>query len=231
MSRLLTLIPILGLLLLLNGCLYDNPPSGPSTSIDTWLVGQWETRDSAGHHFKTIVAPDGSDHYRVTFFHDAKLPENFDAWISRVDGFSILTVKSLNEGPSHGKFSLLHYELLAPGTPPPGGVGPTRIRLSELQLDESCRSLDSFRLRAAIRRTLKEGTLLPPHNVVSDLKEEKRLNDIYVADTAYVTAFPSSGKLKTKTTTDKSNPAAGEKIPGSIIWIKTGGVTIKGETF
>jgi len=170
MSRLLTLIPVLGVLLLLNGCLYDNPPSGPSTSIDTWLVGQWETLDSAGHHFKTVVAPGDSDHYRLTFFHNAKLPENFDAWISRVDGFSILTVKSLNEGPSHGKFSLLHYELLAPGTPSPGGVGPTRIRLSELQLDESTRMLDSYKLRSAIRSGLKAGTLLAPFDTVAERK-------------------------------------------------------------
>jgi len=231
MRRSLTLLSLLEICLLLNGCLYDNPPSGPAASIDTWLVGQWETKDSSGHLFKAIIAPASSDHYQVTLIQVAKQPSNFDAWISRVDGFSILTLKSLNDGPSLGKYSLFHYELLAPGTSPPGGVGPTRIRLSELQLDGSCRTLDSFRLRAEIRRALKDGTLLPPRDAVADLKEEKKLRENYAADTAYLNGFTTSGKLRTNATAANLSSESREKIPGSIIWIKTGGVTLKGETF
>jgi hypothetical protein len=130
----------------------------------------------------------------VTFSRPGSSTQEFDGWISRVDGFSILVLKSL-DGIGAGKYLLCHYELLAPGTPPPGGIGAERIRLSELQLDESTRSLDSFRLRAAIRSALKEGTLLAPFDTVAERK----------------------GKL--------------EAIPGSLIWTKTGSVTLNGETF
>ena len=195
MHRSLLLLPLLGTLLLLTGCLYDNPPSGPSGSVDTWLVGQWEAKDKAGHHYKTVMSAPSSDHYHLAFFRPGAGTLEFDGWISRVDGFSILTLKSLNEGPTLGKHALYHYELLSPGAPPPGGIGATRIRLSELQLDASCASLDSYRLRRAIRQGLKEGTLLVPYDVVTDRKQ------------------------------------GGVEIPGSVIWTKTGGVTLSGETF
>ncbi|MEI6081392.1 MAG: hypothetical protein WCR44_03050 [Verrucomicrobiota bacterium] len=195
MKRILRTLPLLAILLLLGGCLYDNPPSTPSRSIDTWLVGQWQTKGKAGHSYSAVVSPTtASDHYRVTFSRPGSSTQEFDGWISRVDGFSILVLKSL-DGIGAGKYLLCHYELLAPGTPPPGGIGAERIRLSELQLDESTRSLDSFRLRAAIRSALKEGTLLAPFDTVAERK----------------------GKL--------------EAIPGSLIWTKTGSVTLNGETF
>ena len=195
MKRILRTLPLLAILLLLGGCLYDNPPSTPSRSIDTWLVGQWQTKGRAGHSYSAVVSPTtASDHYRVTFSRPGSSTQEFDGWISRVDGFSILVLKSL-DGIGAGKYLLCHYELLAPGTPPPGGIGAERIRLSELQLDESTRSLDSFRLRAAIRSALKEGTLLAPFDTVAERK----------------------GKL--------------EAIPGSLIWTKTGSVTLNGETF
>jgi hypothetical protein len=196
--RALKILPLLGILLLLAGCLYDNPPTGPSRSIDTWLVGQWQTKAKAGHPYSAVVAPTtASDHYRVTFSRPGSNTQEFDGWISRVDGFSILVLKSLDGigSRSAGKYLLCHYELLAPGTPPPGGIGAERIRLSELQLDESTRTLDSFKLRAAIRTALKEGTLLAPFDTVAERK----------------------GKL--------------ESIPGSLIWTKTGSVTLEGETF
>jgi hypothetical protein len=193
--RALKIFPLLGILLPLAGCLYDNPPTGPSRSIDTWLIGQWQTKAKAGHSYSAVVAPTtASDHYRVTFSRPGSSAQEFDAWISRVDGFSILVLKSL-DGVGSGKYLLCHYELLAPGTSPPGGVGAERIRLSELQLDESTRTLDSFKLRAVIRTALKEGTLLTPFDTLAERK----------------------GKL--------------EAIPGSLIWTKTGSVTLNGETF
>jgi hypothetical protein len=133
----------------------------------------------------------------VTFSRPGSNTQEFDGWISRVDGFSILVLKSLDGSGSRiaEKYLLCHYELLAPGTPPPGGIGAERIRLSELQLDESTRTLDSFKLRAAIHTALKEGTLLAPFDTVAERK----------------------GKL--------------ESIPGSLIWTKTGSVTLEGETF
>jgi hypothetical protein len=186
---------VLGILLLLSGCLYDQPPSGPSCDIDTWLVGQWQTTDKSGHDYTAVMSRTSSDHYHLQLSRTGAEMLEFDSWISRVDGFSILVVKSLNEGASFGKCSLYHYELLAPSKPLPGGIGAPRIRVSELQLDESCRSLDSYNLRKAIRSGLKKGTLLVPHNVVADLKSKK------------------------------------VEIPGSVVWTRTGGVTLRGETF
>lgn len=195
MFRNLHLPSFLGCLLFLSGCLYDSPPSGPSQSIDTWLVGQWTAKDKAGHEFTAVMAPASSSHYLLTIGRKGSSPSQFDGWISRVDGFSILTLKSLSGGSDQGKYALYHYELLSPSAPAPGGIGETRIRISELQLDESCRGLDSYRLRAAIRQALKDGTLLAPYDIVAARKEKN------------------------------------VEIPGSIIWSKTGGVTMGGESF
>ena len=198
MKRILKNLSLLGILLLLTGCLYDNPPSGPSRSIDTWLVGQWQTKSKGGHSYSAVVAPaTASDHYHVTFSRPGSNTQEFDGWISRVDGFSILVLKSLDGVGTGGagKYLLCHYELVSPGTPPSGGIGAERIRLSELQLDESTRTLDSYKLRSAIRSALKEGTLLAPFDTVAEHK----------------------GKL--------------EATPGSLIWTKTGSVTLKGDTF
>jgi len=185
---------LLAAVLLLTGCLYDNPPSGPSQNIDTWLVGQWNAKDKSGREYHAVVAPASPSHYRITLTRGEKNTRDYDAWISRVDGFTILVAKVLS-GESTGKHALFHYELLAPGTPPPGGIGATRIRLNELQLDPSAESLDSYHLRRDIRDALKAGTLLAPYDVVSDRKQ------------------------------------GGGEIPGSVIWTKSGNVTLKGETF
>lgn len=229
MYRHLLLIPLVGIFLLLTGCLYDTPPSGPVKSIDTWLVGQWATRDKANHDYTAVVAPASSDHYHLTLRDKSGASLEFDGWLSRVDDFSILVFKSLNEGPTLGKYALYHYELLSSAPAPPGGVGATRIRLSELQLDESCRTLDPYHLRVAIRSALKNGTLLPPHDVVADLKQQSKLQGAYGSDTSYFNSFLVSGKLRGKaSTTTLTSP---EALPGSIIWTKTGGVTLKGEAF
>lgn len=195
MNPLLRTTLLLVTVLLLPGCLYDNPPSGPSRSIDTVLVGQWETRDKSGQINRVTVTPSSSDHYRIVWSGNKGTPgTGFDAWIGRVDDFSILVLKSL-DGKDAGKHLLLHHELLAPGFAPPGGVGATRIRTSELQLDPSAATLDSYHLRRDIRDALKAGTLIAPYEVVTDRK------------------------------------SGGVKTPGSVIWTKTGGVTLTGETF
>jgi hypothetical protein len=175
MTRLrhLLMLPVLGALLTLSGCLYDYAPSGPVRSIDTWLLGQWSTQDKSGHQFSAIVTRTDSDHYHIQFNKPGAGNQEFDAWLSRVDDFSILVLRSLNEGATFGKFALYHTELLTQSPAPVGGIGSNRIRLSELQLDESTRSLDSTKLRAAIRSALKAGTLLLPHDVVADMKSGK----------------------------------------------------------
>lgn len=212
---------LLGCILLLSGCLYDNPPSGPAQSIDTWLVGQWTATDKAGHEFTAVMAPASSSHYRLSLSKKGSAPLEFDGWIGRVDGFSILTLKSLNEGPSFGKYVLYHYELLTPGEPPPGGIGATRIRLSELRLDDSCQSLKPYDLRKAIRQALKEGTLLTPYDVAGERKAEAN-------EAASVAVGADLAKPETKKSAQSSSNL---EIPGSVIWTKTGGVTLSGETF
>jgi hypothetical protein len=192
--RILASTLLLGAVILLSGCLYDNPPSCPSQNIDTWLVGQWDAKDKSGRNYHAVVAPSSPSHYRITLTRGTSLTGEYDGWISRVDGFTILVAKALS-GESAGKHALFHYELLSPGTPPPGGIGATRIRLSELQLDPSAETLDSYHLRRDIRDALKAGTLLTPYDVVSDRKH------------------------------------GGDAIPGSVIWTKSGGVTLNGETF
>ncbi len=167
------LLPLLAVLLLLSGCIYDYAPSGPVKDIDTWLLGQWSTQDKAGHQFSAVVTRSSADHYRVEFQKQGGETQVFDGWISRVDDFSILVLRSLNEGPTFGKFALYHYEIMSKSPAPVGGIGANRIRLSELQLDESTHSLDSYNLRAAIRKALKDGSLLVPHNVVADLKSHQ----------------------------------------------------------
>jgi hypothetical protein len=164
---------LLAALLSLSGCLYDYAPSGPVRDIDTWLLGQWGTQDKSGHQFTAVVTRGTVDHYKVEFQKQGGEMQEFDGWISRVDDFSLLVLRSLNEGETFGKFAIYHYELLSKGPAPVGGIGATRIRLSDLQLDESTRTLDSYKLRAAIRKALKEGTLLVPHDVVADLKSQK----------------------------------------------------------
>ena len=191
---LLRLLP-LAALLLLSGCLYDSAPSGPVKSIDTWLIGQWTATDKSGSVSTATVVPGPTGHYQVTFSgNKGRQVRRFDGWLSRVDDFSILVLKGL-DGEDAGRHLLLHHELLSPAPAPTGGVGATRIRISELELDPAAQSLDARRLRAAIRSALKSGTLLAPYDEVSDRK------------------------------------AGGAALPGSVIWTKTGSVTIGGETF
>ena len=167
---LLTLLALSGCLLMVTGCLYDSAPSGPVRSIDTSLLGQWQASNSSGNASTATVVLGATSHYQITFTgKNGHQVQHFDAWLSRVDDFSILVLKSL-DGESTGKHLLLHHELLSPSPAPPGGVGATRIRISELQLDPSVQSLDPYHLRKAIRNALRRSDLLAPYNVITDRK-------------------------------------------------------------
>jgi hypothetical protein len=227
---------LLTLPLLLGGCLYDNPPSTPSKNIDTWLVGQWEAVDKAGHTYQAVVAPVLPDHYRITVTQSGKPPETFDGWLSELGNFIILVVK-FTDGPNAGKYALFHHELLTPASPPPGDVGATRIRLSELQLDPSAENMDSYHLRQVIRKALKDGTLLPAYDVAAERKEEFKEAEAISTLTGDTTlAKPELHRVTNSTSASTSTNAttlAPEKLvlPGSVIWIKTGSITLKGDTF
>ena len=237
LTRLPAFIILLAVLLPLTGCLYDSAPSGPVRSVDSWLLGQWATKDKAQHSFTATLTPASSDHYKVIFQKKSGETHEFDGWISRVDDFSILVLKSLNQDDSYGKYSLYHYELLSQGPPPLGGIGANRIRLSELQLDESTRSLDPVKLRSAIRAALKSGTLLTPYDVSSSRKGELIEQKIFAAEAAIASSQAESHpkKIPESAIKDlmklKEKMAAIKEVPGSIIWTKTGSVTFHGETF
>ena len=236
LNRSLALPTLLSALLSLSGCLYDSAPSGPMQNIDTWVLGQWSTQDKAGHQFSAIITPQPPDHYKVEFQRHGGGNLEFDGWISRVDNFSILVLKSLNQDASFGKCALYHYELLTQGPPPVGGLGANRIRLSELQLDASTHSLDPLKLRAAIRSALKDGTLLAPYDVVASRKSEFIEQQIFDLEASAASKAATNSSKVSDSTLDQLNKLKEQKasikdVPGSVIWSKTGGVTIKGETF
>lgn len=151
--------------LLFSSCLYDHSPSQPASQISTALVGIWTAQDKNGKVFEATVTPESNLRYHVSCYDkdkNEKDPWEFEGWISRVDNLKILTLRSLSSDPRYqGKHLLFHYEVIAPGTAPIDNVGPRRIRITQLQLDESARSLDSKKLRQAIRERLKQQTLLP----------------------------------------------------------------------
>jgi hypothetical protein len=223
MHRLFLLISVAATLLALSGCLYDNPPSGPSCNIDTWLVGQWDATDKSGRTYHTVVSPDGSSHYRITLSGGGRSSSDYDAWISRVDGFSVLVVKAL-AGNAAGKYALFHHELLAAGTPPPGGIGATRIRLTELQLDPSAATLDPYHLRRDIRDALKAGTLLPPYDVVADRKQQ-------IVPPVGSGSAGNDGRLANPSSVENKRTGPDIAVPGSVVWTRSGGVTLNGQTF
>ena len=227
MNRLRTIAAslLLGSILTLTGCLYDNPPSGPSRNIDTWLVGQWDAKDKSGRGYHAVVAPSSASHYRITLTRGGSTTGEYDGWISSVDGFSILVMKVLS-GASAGRHALFHYELLAPGTPPPGGIGATRIRLSELQLDPSAETLDPYHLRRDIRDALRAGTLLAPYDVLSARKADAAAASSNAPDEADLAKPQTAARSRL----DSSGTDA-VSVPGSVVWTKSGGVTLNGETF
>ena len=148
----------------LTGCLYESAPSEPASQINTSLLGVWMTQDQSGKVFEAVITPESNTHYHVSCCDkdkNEKTPWEFDGWISRVDNLKLLTLQSLSSDPRYrGKYLFFHYEILAAKKPSINNVAPRRIRITELQLDETTRRLDPYHLRQAIRERLKQGDLL-----------------------------------------------------------------------
>ncbi|MFI0348446.1 MAG: hypothetical protein ACH346_06760 [Chthoniobacterales bacterium] len=164
-QRLLLLSLASAVLLLLSGCLYKNPPSGPACQVDSWLTGVWMAQDKSGKNFETVITPKTNTRYRVTICNKDKneKPWEFEGWISKVDNLKFLTLCSLSSDSRYnGNYLFFHYELMPREKTAFNGLGPRRIRIIEPQLDESMRMLDSYYLRQAIRENLRKGTLLLP---------------------------------------------------------------------
>lgn len=155
-------LPALALLLLsvlLTGCHFDNPLSGPSKDVNTWLLGVWEYKDlKAKKTYRAQVTPITGDRYAVVLRELGKTPKEtrkewmFEGWIARVGGARLLNLhckQSAGEIPV-GSYVFLHYQV----------VDQLDVIMRPLQLD-SAPDATSFQLRQEVRSKLKQGTLLP----------------------------------------------------------------------
>jgi hypothetical protein len=145
-----------GLLLSLgfSGCLWEFAPSAPSRSDNTWLFGVWEGDGlKEGTTYRVVVAPTESDRMQVVYSEKNKAGKvvksgTAAAWISRVGQVSLLVVE-LSPGPGDPSYLLLGYQILS----------PLSIRVREVTLDPPEPPANPFRLRVAIRKAFREGTL------------------------------------------------------------------------
>jgi hypothetical protein len=156
MRFLFRLVLALALGLALSGCFFDHPlTGGPTESINTWLLGVWETTDDKGQTVRVMVTPVQSDRYAVQLSLPGKKPHeilryNFEMWPSRVGGTLFLTLRCLE----------------SPGDIPTGGhvfiqpqlLDQNTIRLHSLNLDPAP-TTSSYELRKEIRLKLKELSL------------------------------------------------------------------------
>lgn len=168
MKYLYSLTLLLLAIISLSSCLYEAPPSKPTSQIDTWLLGQWITQDKSGKIFQAVITPIDNIHYQVTFSNQDKEgahPWVFEGWISHVGNMKFLTLRALTANPRyHNKYLFLHYELITAEKNPENSLPKRCIRISEPQLTASECHLDSYHLRQVITKRMKEGTLLiPPH--------------------------------------------------------------------
>ena len=155
---------LLAAVLLLPGCLmFEEPISGPSRSVNTWLLGVWEYPKPNGEILQAVVVPpnaghgflsslgvsQNNNHYLISFREltknrKVKSSRDVTAWISRIGLVSFLTVEV------DGQYLPVHFQLLS----------PVEVRLRLPAWDEGSESMTPFELRKQVRRKFKEGTLL-----------------------------------------------------------------------
>ncbi len=142
--------------LVMSGCLFERPlTSGPTESINTWLLGVWETKDDKGQTVRALVAPMSGDRYDVQVSLPGKKPREirryrFEMWPSRVGPTLFLTLRCLE----------------SPGDVPIGGHvfiqsqlrSQNSVKTYAFQLDAPL-SASSYELRKEIRLKLKELSL------------------------------------------------------------------------
>ncbi len=156
MKFLARIVPAAALLVILSGCFFDNPlTSGPSKSLNTWLLGVWESKDDKGRVSRIRITPISSDRYALSLATPGKTPQDdrkyeFEAWPSRVGSSLFLSLRCLS----------------SPGDIPTGAYVFTHIQLLDqnhakargLQLDATP-ATSSFELRKEVRRKLKDLSL------------------------------------------------------------------------
>jgi len=136
----------------LSGCFFDKPlTDGPTASINTWLLGVWETKDDKGRTSRAMVTPIDSDRYALELALPGKKPRDvkrytFEMWPSRVGSTLFLTLRCL-ESPGDipgGSYVFIQPQLL--------NQNSVRLRGLNIPLDPSASSYD---LRREVRRQLK----------------------------------------------------------------------------
>ncbi len=149
-------VPVLALCLNLCGCFFDRPlTGGPTKSVNTWLLGVWETTDDKGRTGRAMVTPVDSDRYAVQLALSGKGSREvkryeFEMWPSRVGDTLFLTLRCLK---SDGDIPTGGHVFVQPQL-----LNQNTVRVHGLSLD-SDPGASSFDLRKEVRRKLKELSL------------------------------------------------------------------------
>jgi len=147
---------------LLSGCFFDHPLTGPSKDINTWLLGVWEHTDDKGKLERVRVTPLTGSKYAVVYL----LPGNnkretkewrFEGWISHVGDSRYLTLKCVESAGQVpvGAYVFTHYQV----------VNQYTVILRTLQL-EAATDASSFDLRKEVRKKQKDNSLLVETGIV-----------------------------------------------------------------
>jgi len=156
MIPIVRLIALAAAVALAGGCYFDKPlTGGPSSDLNTWLLGVWEHKSAEGLTSTVRVIPVSDDRFTVQATIAGKTPKAakvyvFAGWISRVGDSNFLTLRceqSPGDIPSGG-FVFVQGQLL----------DQNHIRLRGLQIDLPATST-SMELRKEVRRKLKERSL------------------------------------------------------------------------
>ena len=137
---------------------FANPPTGPSRSNNTWLLGVWEATAGDGSQWTATVTPMTSDRFQIAYQRKAapKIPAlsgTAEGWISRVGLARLLVLDSKGALPG---FVVAGFQLLT----------PLEVRTREIILPPGAESETAYRLRKAIRTAYKDGTLFSGREAV-----------------------------------------------------------------
>lgn len=151
------------------GCLpefFSHPPTGPSRSDNTWLLGVWEMPKLSAEDgsrqgtYRAVLAPLTSDRMMLTLEDrnaEGRVLRQMQAraWISRVGQATFLVAEVIPDGTpltsdlEGTKFLVVGYQLL----------DPLNVRLRELMLPPEAYQAGRFHLRRMIRQAFNNGTL------------------------------------------------------------------------
>lgn len=148
---------VLSISLLAVGCSFENPLSGPTENLNTWLLGKWRHKDEKGNVYEASVLPHARDRMAISFQSFNKSGRvtkewQFEGWISRVGDNSFLVLHCLKSAGevSEGSYVFAHSQVM----------DQMNVILRPLQL-ESASDTSGYHLRREVRQRQKDKTLLP----------------------------------------------------------------------